>query len=98
VIAAEVNAEKQLQLEQVVFKSNMSGVAEDSDLFYELLAAKCNRMQWCRALVVEAMGALGDASGFDAWERALIVVRCTALLYTAPPTPRVSPAVLWPWE
>lgn len=75
VIDADPDAERRRLLHQVVFQSNMAGIPENSELFYSLLEAKCQRMVWCRELVVEALSTLGDDSGFDQWERALITVR-----------------------
>ena len=60
------------EAQRVVFESNLAGVAEGTPRFFEVLGLKCDRMALCRDLVVRALEEKGDASGFDAFERALI--------------------------
>ena len=40
--------------------------------FFEVLALKCDRMALCRDMVAKALAEKAGASGFDAFERALI--------------------------
>ena len=57
---------------RVVFDSNLAGVTEGTPRFFEVLALKCDRMALCRDMVAKALEEKGEASGFDAFERALI--------------------------
>lgn len=60
------------QLVQVVMESNMAGMAEFGPEWYKCISAKQDRMTLCAEWIVFALTKLGDASGFDAFERALI--------------------------
>ena len=83
---SEPDAERRAQVERVVFASDMSGVEEFSARWFELIRAKMERMKLCREHIERALSpggdggddgdGLGDDSGFDAFERALIVGCC----------------------
>jgi len=66
------DAGKRGLISRVIFESNLSGVTEGSAFFYELLQRKCERMALCRSTIRHTLDRLGDASGFNAFERALI--------------------------
>jgi hypothetical protein len=78
--ASEPDADRRAQVERVVFASDMSGVEEFSTRWFELIRAKMERMKLCREHIERALGdgggGLGDDSGFDAFERALVVGCC----------------------
>ena len=60
-------------IERVVFQSNMAGIKEGSDDFYALLRAKMRRMNSCAQCIETILADQGEASGFDSYERALII-------------------------
>eukprot|EP00899_Mesostigma_viride_P019936 jgi/Mesvir1/27944/Mv20155-RA.1 len=66
---------KRAQIQRVVLESNMSGIEENSELFYELLDYKEQRFSRSRDLICATLAdaELGPTSGFDEWERTLIV-------------------------
>ena len=72
------NPEAHAEVTRVVFASDMSGIDEFSARWYEVIEAKMGRMELCVDMIQRALLAQGDGSGFDAFERAL-VVGCAAI-------------------
>lgn len=70
----ETDADRLAELERVVFESNMAGVEEGSDRFFELIAEKCRRMALTRKAVAEYLTSTftAEASGFNEFDRILI--------------------------
>lgn len=62
----------QEQLRAVVLESNMAGIEEFGERWFQCVKAKMDRMTLCADWMVLALEQLGEASGFEAFERALI--------------------------
>lgn len=63
-IARDCDERVQGVMQRVVFESNMAGVVEGSDEFYQTLEMKCDRMAACRAATIAVLEELADATGF----------------------------------
>lgn len=73
VLAKVTPDEKRERLRAVVLESNLAGIEEFGDEWFDCIRAKMFRMQLCAEFTVRACEQAGDECGFDAYERALIV-------------------------
>ena len=76
VLEKESDADLRKKISAVVLESNMAGIAEFSDEWFFLIKKKMYRMQLMRDSTLKCLQALGEASGFDAFERCLIMGCC----------------------
>ena len=72
VLSLEPDARKRSQVRAVVLESNLAGLDEFGPEWYECIRAKMQRMTLCAEWIVLALDAGAAASGFDAFERALV--------------------------
>ena len=73
VLDKEPSEERRKQFRAAVLESNLGGMEEFGAQWYECIAVKMTRMVMCAEFIELALDTAGDASGFDAFERALIV-------------------------
>ena len=76
VLEKESDADLRKKISAVVLESNMAGIAEFSDEWFFLIKKKMYRMQLMRDSTLKCLQALGEASGFDEFERCLIMGCC----------------------
>lgn len=66
-------SQHRMQAEKVIFKSDLAGIKEGSEQWFELMKAKQARMSLTRDCILFALeGELEEKCGFDQFERALI--------------------------
>jgi hypothetical protein len=73
ILNKETDPDLRDKIERVVFQSNLAGIEEFSSEFMFLIQKKMDRMTLCRSFISHALTALGDATGFTAFERELII-------------------------
>jgi hypothetical protein len=73
ILNKETNSDLRDKIERVVFQSNLAGIEEFSEEFMFLIQKKMERMTLCRSGIAHALTTLGEATGFTAFERELII-------------------------
>lgn len=72
-VDTEEDATFKRKVERVVFESNMAGIEEFSTEWHSLIKLKMKRMQLTRDFVCAAVNNLANATGFNSFERELII-------------------------
>jgi len=71
-LATQADKVLQDQLRAVVLESNMAGIEEFGERWFQCVQAKMDRMTLCADWIVLALEQFDETSGFEAFERALI--------------------------
>ena len=70
---AEPDDKRRKDLRRVVLESNLAGIEEFGEDWFYCISAKMDRMNLCADYIILALSSNGAQTGFDAFERALIV-------------------------
>jgi len=72
-LASEKNEDMKAKMQRVIFESNLAGIEEFSAEWFYVIKAKMACMQAVRDVCEYAFTTMGGATGFDAFERALVL-------------------------